>query len=250
MVSNKRSSTGASPSKYQTRTTSSRSTYVLAGVAIIAVAALVIGGVIWNSNRDKGGVDEAVLSQNAALIIGDAAAPRTIDVFEDFSCPVCKEFEQQSGQAIGQAITDGKLRIRYHMLNFLDKRSASGDYSSRAAGAAQCVGEAGDKDVFLKFHSALFAAQPEEGGDTDLSNTDLARIAGEQGANAATQKCITDGASLETAKNAADESENQLSKATGGQVGTPTVLSAGAPVNGILDGTGWLDKLLAQKDGS
>ncbi|MGV9711683.1 DsbA family protein [Gordonia sp. NPDC003424] len=235
-------------SKYQPRATSSRATYILAGAAVLIIAALVIGGVVWNSQRDKGTVDEAVLNDNAALIIGAASAPQTIDVFEDFMCPYCREFEQQSGAAMSKAVDDGKLRVRYHMLTFLNKMSASGDYSSRAAGAAQCVGEAESKDIFLKFHAALFENQPKENGDSDLSNAEMATIAAQQGASAATQKCITDGSMVEQANVAAAQSQNQLSKALGGQASTPTVLSAGEPVPDIMNGTAWLDKLLSDKN--
>ncbi|MFW0792454.1 thioredoxin domain-containing protein [Gordonia sp. CPCC 205515] len=234
-------------SKYQPRKTSSRATYILGGVAILVIAVLVIGGLVWNSQRDKDGPDESVLNSNAALIVGAASAPQTIDVFEDFMCPYCKEFEQQSGAAIAKAVDDGKLRVRYHMLTFLNKVSASGDYSSRSAGAAQCVGEGESKDVFLKFHSALFAKQPAENGDTDLSNADLAKIAAEQGASPETQKCVSDGSMVEQANVAAAQSLNQLSKALGGQAATPTVLSAGEPVPDIMNGTAWLDKLLSDK---
>ncbi len=244
-MSNKKSGVQQATSKYQPSATSSRSTYVLAGAAVLVIAALVIGGIIWNGRRDKGGVDDAVLSSNAALIIGAPNAPQTIDVFEDFMCPYCKEFEQQSGEPMVKAIDAGKLRVRYHLLTFLNRSSASKDYSSRAAGAAQCVAEGEKREVFLKFHSALFANQPSEGGSTDHSNADLANLAAQQGAGPATQKCITDGAKVDAANKAAEESNNQLSKATGGQAGTPTVLSGGSPINGIMDGPGWLDKLLA-----
>ncbi|SKX66450.1 transmembrane serine/threonine-protein kinase E PknE [Mycobacteroides abscessus subsp. abscessus] len=132
------------------------------------------------------------------------------------------------------------------MLNFLNRQSASGSYSSRAAGALQCVGAGENKEVFFKFHSALFADQPKEGGDSDKSNADLAKVAAEQGANGVTQKCIADGAKVAEGEKAAEESENQLAKATGGQVATPTVLSGGVPVDGILNGTGWLDALLGK----
>ena len=33
--------------------------------------ALIVGGLVWNNSQDDGGVDEAVLSENAALIIGE-----------------------------------------------------------------------------------------------------------------------------------------------------------------------------------
>nr|WP_085949522.1 thioredoxin domain-containing protein [Gordonia effusa] len=220
-------------------------TYVLAGLAVVVIAGLVIGGVIWNSQRNKGGVDDKVLAENASLIVGSAEAGHTIDVFEDFLCPACGAFEKQSGEEVVKAVEDGKLRVRFHMLNFLDSKSASGDYSSRAAGAAQCVAAGEKPEVFLKFHSALFNQQPQEGGSSDFSNADLARIAGEQGANATTQKCISDGAKIDQAKAAADASQTQLAKASGGQVGTPTVLSAGAPLN--ISDANWLKNLLAAK---
>ncbi|MEE3852870.1 thioredoxin domain-containing protein [Gordonia sp. LSe1-13] len=231
--------------KYQPRATSSRTTYILGGVAALIVVALVVGGLLWNSRDDSGGgVDEAVLSENAALIIGEPSAPQTIDVFEDFMCPACREFEQQSGTAITQAINNGSLRVRYHMLTFLDDRSASGDYSTRAAGAAQCVGAGEDKEVFERFHAALFDNQPEEGGDSDPSNADMARLAADQGASAQTRECVATGAKVAEAQEAAEQSRTQLEKASG-QVGTPTVLSGGQPVDGIMNGTGWLDALLA-----
>ncbi|NMO01860.1 DsbA family protein [Gordonia sp. TBRC 11910] len=230
---------------YQPSSTSSTLTYVLVGLAVVVIAGLVIGGVVWNSQRNKGGVDEKVLTENASLIVGANDAGHTIDVFEDFMCPICGSFEKQSGQAIVRAVDDGKLRVRFHMLNFLDSRSPSGDYSSRAAGAAQCVATGEKPEVFLKFHSALFAQQPQEGGTSDHSNADLAKIAADQGASAATQKCIADGAKVSQAKQAAQASETQLAKATGGQVGTPTVLSAGAPLD--VSDPNWLSTLLSAK---
>lgn len=220
---------------------------MLAGAAAAVIVALVVGGILWNSSRDEGGeVNESVLNQNASLIIGAPNAATTIDVFEDFLCPYCKQFEEQSGPAIQRAVDAGTLRVRYHMLTFLNQASASGDYSSRAAGALQCVGGEGQREVFAKFHAALFAAQPAENGNSDLSNADLARIAAEQGATPDIQQCISSGAKVAEANTAAEESQNQLAKATGGQAATPTVLSGGDPVGDIMNGTGWLDNLLAK----
>lgn len=235
--------------KYQPSRTSSRATYLLAGVAIVVIAVVVIGGIIWNSQRTKGSADQAVLAENASLIIGKADAPHTIDVFEDFQCPYCKEFEQASGQAMVNAANAGKLRVRYHILNFLDRNSGSGDYSSRAAGAALCVAQAGGADQFLKYHTELFAKQPEEGGD-DPDNAELAAMAGSVGASPQTQQCISSGARVDAAKADAKQSLTQLSKALGGQAGTPTVLSEGKPVPNVLAGPGWLTTLLSDNSSS
>lgn len=246
-MSDRRNSAPKPPAGYQKQAASNTTTYVLVGVAVAVILGLVIGGFIWNSHRDKGGgVSESVLDQNAALIVGAPGAQRTIDVFEDFKCPVCKGFEQQSGPAISRAVGDGKLRVRYHMLNFLNKQSPSGDYSSRAAGALQCVGAGEDRDVFAKFHTRLFDDQPPENSKSDHSNADLARIAASQGAGPATQQCISSGAKVGEAEHAAEESSTQLSKAIEGPVATPMVLTGGEPVDNITAGPAWLDKLLTK----
>lgn len=241
-------SSGAS-SRHQPRSTSSTATYVLIGVAVVVVAALVILGFVWNANKkDLGPVSDTVLNENASLIVGEPAAPTTIDVFEDFLCPVCQQFEKQSGQAIVDAVNTGKLRVRYHMLTFLNRKSASGDYSERAAGALQCVGDAEDPALFFRFHSALFAQQPKENGDSDHSNAQLAQIAAAQGAPPPTQQCIATGARLAKAKEAAAQSRTQLEKALETTaVGTPTVLLNGENVAGITDGPGWLTKILTKE---
>ncbi len=235
---------GRQRARYQPQKTSSATTYLLAGVAVVVIAVVVIGGVIWNNQRDKGEADPNVLAQNASLIIGRVDAPQTIDVFEDFQCPVCKEFEAQSGQAMIDAAAAGKLRVRYHFLTFLNRNSGSGDYSSRAAGAAQCVAQGSDQEAFLKFHSKLYVEQPPERGD-DPDNAELAAKAAAVGATPAVAQCISTGSKVQAANDAADQSTTQLSKSLDGQVGTPSVLSGGQPVSDLLGGPQWLQKLLA-----
>lgn len=235
--------------KHQPSSTSSRATYLLAGVAVVVIAVVVIGGFIWNRQRETGTADLAVLARNASVSMGRDDAPHTIDVFEDFQCPYCKEFEQSSGQAMVNAANAGKLRVRYHILNFLDSKSGSGDYSSRAAGAALCVARAGGVEQFLRFHTALFDKQPAEGGD-DPDNAALAALAGSVGAPPQTQQCISSGAAVAPAQAAADQSLTQLGKALGGSASTPTVLSEGKPVKNIFDGTRWLTDLLQDQSAS
>ncbi|MGV9796211.1 DsbA family protein [Gordonia sp. NPDC003422] len=227
-------------SKYQPSANSSRMTYILGGLAILVVAALVIGGIFW-SQRDKGSADDSALSANATMIAGPGTAP-TIDLFEDPLCPICGQFEKQYGQQINAAITGNKIRVRFHTLDFLNQKSASGDYSVRAAGALTCVAAEGNTDVYLKFHSALFSNQPQEGGSSDLTNADLARIAGEQGASPATTKCIADGAKVGEAGDKATASFEELQKVLGDQAGTPTVLHNGEAVD--ISNTNWLNDII------
>jgi protein-disulfide isomerase len=233
----------ASGGKYQPRAQSSVTTYVLAGLAVVVVAAVVIGGIVWNSNRDKGTADTNVLSTTAVFTTGSASAPTTIDMFEDFQCPACRNLEASSGDALTDAVNSGRLQIRYHMLNFLDKRSGSGDYSSRTAGAMKCVAATEDQDVQLAYHSLLFQQQPDE-GDVDHDNQALAAFAKDVGASDATQQCIADGAQVAAAQKLAEQSQSELSTALGGQVGTPSVLEDGKQVS-VTEGPEWVATLIA-----
>ncbi|WP_308192311.1 DsbA family protein [Gordonia zhenghanii] len=226
--------------KYEPQATSSRMSYILIGLGVLVVVVVVVGGYLWQSNKTYPPVEDKVLAQNASFIVGERTAPETIDVFEDFNCPHCKEFEASSGPAIQAKVTDGTVRVRYHMLNFLDSDSESGDFSSRGAGAILCVARNDDRDAFWKLHSALFA----KSGD-DPSNAEIAKLAADAGAGPASQKCIADGALVDEARAMADESSTQLENSNDGNVMTPSVLSAGSQVDGIMEGPAWLDDLIA-----
>jgi protein-disulfide isomerase len=178
----------------------------------------------------------------APLLTGPAAqaAPvRAADVYEDFLCPFCAQFDQQYGSQLDDAARSGKIKVNYHFVNKLDRLSASGDYSSRAAGAARCV-ENFAPARFGAFRDRLFSpeVQPQEEGDSDLSNGDLSRIATEVGAGAAAS-CVREGARVAVAKSAACADLDHLS-AVGGQ-GVPSVVSDGKLVD--LDNQNWLAEL-------
>ena len=228
-------------SGYKPQSNSSTMTYILFGVAIVVIAAVVIGGIVWSNNDGGEKVDESRLT-NTALVIGDEKAPVTIDLFEDFLCPACGQFEATQGKQVLDAVNSKKLRVRYHMLNFLNKSSASGDYSTRAAAGFQCIADGGEKqDVLEKFHTLLFSNQPQEMGSSDHDNKALAKFAADAGASSNTQACVSSGARVKQAEANAKDAQNTLAKASGGQVSTPSVLHDGKLVT--LNET-WLTDLL------
>ena len=187
-----------------------------------------------------------VAAQDPTLAtVGKPEAAVTLDVYEDFMCPACAEFEETDGEQIAKAVDDGKLRVRFHMLNFLDRSSASKDYSSRAAGAALAVFQKAP-EKFLDFHAKLFSegTQPEEMGASDLSNDQLAKVAEGVGAGAAAAD-IRSGADVKAAVGAAKAATAELGKLTNGRVMTPTVLKDGTPVDRAHDQQ-WLDHLFGQ----
>lgn len=230
--------------------TSRRSTLIAVAVLVL-VAVVVIGGVIVQSNRSKPRVDGYGTAQqvpvqlaDGVVRVGAANAPVAIDIYEDFLCPVCGQFEKLYGQELAQALDSGKVAARYHILDFLNSRSASGNYSTRAAAAALCVAGDGDSSAFPKFHAALFdsANQPKENSGADLTDAQLAELAKTAGAAPSAQTCITSGAKMAEAAAASTAGEQQLATTLGpDKVGTPTVLKDGKSIN--VNNTNWISQL-------
>lgn len=231
-------------------------TYILGGVAIVAIVALIVIFVVLPNTEETevqaegyGSVQAGTpveVSDSGAVMVGKPDAKVTIDAYEDFMCPACAQFENQFGNGVNQAIDDGGLAVRYHMLNFLNRSSSSGDYSTRAAGAALCVADTGDGEMFSKFHSALFQpdTQPRENGSSDLSNGQLADIAKQVGADDDVAACISDGRKIDAAKSGAETSMQDLATKSGGQVSTPSVFNGDQKID--LTNTNWIGQLTGQ----
>jgi len=233
------------------RPVTSRNSTLIAVAVLVVVAVVVIGGVLYQSNRSKPRVDGYGAAQKSTVQVADGVvrvglpnAPVTIDVYEDFLCPVCGQFEKIYGQELAQALDQGKVAARYHMLDFLNPGSASKNYSTRAAAAALCVASDGDGAAYPKFHASLFASgtQPKEGASTDLSDPQLAELAKSAGASQAAQTCITSGGKMAAATAAAQAGTQQLAAAVGeNKVGTPTVRNGNKSVD--VNNQDWITQI-------
>uniref|UniRef100_UPI002453A4C2 DsbA family protein n=1 Tax=Nocardia abscessus TaxID=120957 RepID=UPI002453A4C2 len=220
---------------------SSATTYALGAVALALIVLIVIAAIRWGRdeaavrNDGYGSVRDpavhSVLEPNGSILLGRPDAKKTIDIFEDPLCPGCGSLERIYGQEIAQKIDAGALAVRYRLVNFLDGRSRSKDYSTRAVAANQCVAEAGSGPVYSKFHTELFTTKrPSEGG-ADLSNEELAAIAGDAGAAESVRQCIANGAKVDFARTTAMAQTAALGAALGGSAATPGRVG-GAPRGG------------------
>jgi protein-disulfide isomerase len=122
-------------------------------------AALIVLAVVWPQLRPVGEiitVTPAALPNADGLSVGDANAPVTIDVFEDFQCPACQRFTENTEPLIIQnLVSTGKARYVFHNYPFLDGNSAgNGGESDQAANASMCASEQGK---FWEMHSILYA---------------------------------------------------------------------------------------------
>ncbi len=240
-----------SPNTPKKRPVTSRTSTLVAAAVLAVVAVVVVVGVVYQNSRSPARVDGYGAAQTATVQVtdgvvrvGTANAPVTIDVFEDALCPVCGQFEKIYGQELAQALDEGKVAARFHLLDFLNPGSASKTYSTRAAAAALCVASDGAGRAFPKFHASLFdsATQPQEGAGTDLSDAQLAELAKAAGASAGAQSCITSGAKMAEAASTAQASTHQLATILGAdKVGTPTVLNGTKKIN--VNNQDWIAQL-------
>lgn len=223
---------------------------MIAAIAIVVALAVVIGaGVFLQSRNQPGplpaaipiaaaGPEYPVTVQGNTVVTGSPQAPVTIDIYEDFLCPGCAQFEQRYHQRLAQAAAEGKAKVVYHPVAILDQRSEPAGYSTLAAGATFCAADAG---IFSRFHDSLFAAQPSEGGPS-WTSAQLQQLGRDLGAGDAFARCVQAGAEqrVATATNSARQYISGLHP--DGRFGTPTVVVNGTLID-IRD-EAWLDKVL------
>jgi len=167
-------------------------------VAVVAIIAVVVG-VVWSQSQKEAasGTSTAVPAgasmgkgYPAFASVQAAAGVPTVDLYEDFQCPICGQFEAALGSTFQSLAQEGKLKLNYHVLNFLDDKTGAKN-STPAANGAFCAAADGK---FQQFHNAVYASQVAEG--TDVTDADLARWAGTAGitGNALTtwKKCVAD----------------------------------------------------------
>lgn len=213
------------------------------GVRILAavlgvIVALLMGGPV------TGSAHAAVASPAGdAISIGDPTAPAQIDLYLDPLCPFSGEFIRTQGDEIGKRVGAGSLQVNVRFVNFLEKYSATGTYDVRAIYASLVVaGQSQSSDVTWRFVQQIFSAehQPTEGGATDLSDDQLAVLAGSVGAPQVAQDLIRFGLPIGHDPQAIAENNLALLHQFP-EPGVPLVVFNGRPVDTDAD---WLAQLL------
>jgi protein-disulfide isomerase len=193
-------------------------------VAVLAIAAVVAGVIIADQGKKAdlaagGSSLPAGASAMGAGLVANSTAPEnvpTLDIWADFQCPACKSFEDAFGDVIGDLTQNNQVKLRVHVLSFLDKNLGN-DSSNRAANAAFC---AANQDAFLPYYRGVYAIQPAREGQ-GYTDGQLRQVAEASGIN---------GAGLETWQKCYDAREHnqyvesvQTQSAKDGVNGTPTV---------------------------
>jgi protein-disulfide isomerase len=199
---------------------------VVAAVVVVVLAVVAGIGYAVQAGRDTTGESATAPSgvEGYAVPVGEASAPVTVDLYEDFMCPACGAFEKSAGPALDKWVSKGTVRLRYNIIAFLDDASTT-DYSTRAASAFAAVVDGDGPDVAAAYHRVLFANQPSEGGP-GLDDEKLADLAEQAGADrAAVADALADETFKQWVVNATDASSAK------GIHQTPTVMVDGKQVS-------------------
>lgn len=184
---------------------------VVAGLAAISAGLLIlpnltpVGDFVEIEPRDRPFVDGTAM--------GREDAPVVLEVFEDFQCPACRQFTEQSERLLEQElVANGTVRLVYRQYPFI------GPESERAAHASLC---AADQGRFWDFHDLLFANQIGENAGA-FTERRLTAFAGSLGLQLSTfESCL---------ENEIHQAEIEADRALGleyGISGTPSIIING-----------------------
>lgn len=168
-------------------------TIVIAIITVIALALLSLGGVyIYRAMQPAGpvAVPEGMSEDQPYLSFGapEESGKPVLEIHVDFICPVCGQFEEINGEDLQTIVDNEEATVHIVPRRFLDARSTTGDYSSRAASAFAAVYEQ-DPDAAWTFQQLLFENQPAE-GTAGLTDEQLWSFAQEAGADESAKAAV------------------------------------------------------------
>ncbi|MFN8126896.1 MAG: thioredoxin domain-containing protein [Candidatus Nanopelagicales bacterium] len=203
------------------------------GAVLLLVVAALVGGA-WLTKQSNQEVTQP--SADAALPAGAFAAGTpyqygiewttnaqnkpTLELWEDFQCPACRDFEAAYGPTVAEIVKNNDAQVIFRSTSFLDQRYP-GANSQRAAAAYGCAVDAGAGE---KYHTVIYANQPANEGDgyTDQQLLDFATQAGITGeAKATFDQCVKDKKYMQWAANGTQAMQEA------GIPGTPGVILNG-----------------------
>ena len=204
-------------------------------VAVVLAALIAIPLVQSNANKIKDSKVPAGVSKDTfGVKVGpgwtatNAKSIPTLEVWEDFQCPICGELEKAMGPTIKKMAAENKIRLQYRAAGFLDsnlsaQNTAAGNPNSSLR-ATNALGCAVDQGIGWDYHDLIFSNQPKTEGD-GYSESTLLDIAKQLGVTDSKFDTFSACVKNQTYKGWAN---NSFAKFTAeGHSGTPTVLLAG-----------------------
>ena len=142
------------------------------GVLGVVAAAVMVG---TSLGVGSAGGSASPAAADAVVTVGPASAKTKVVLYEDYRCPVCKEFNASLDSVLQQDAAAGKIQIEYRPTDLIDRNdTVRGTGSVMAGNAVLCAAEHG---AFYAYRDAVYAHQPVEAADSFQSSAQLIDIA-------------------------------------------------------------------------
>ncbi|NYI40552.1 DsbA family protein [Demequina lutea] len=163
--------------------------WIVIGVVVVGLFAALIAYIVRQGNVSSvattpGQLNPAIATTNGGFGVGasgvvggkDLSTSHVrLDIYFDYMCPICGEFEQYRGAEVDALRKAGTADVYYHPISILDGSSSGTQYSTRAASAGALIAQDAP-DKFLAFTTAMFVNQPKE-NSTGLTEAQIQAIA-------------------------------------------------------------------------
>ncbi|SDT08920.1 Protein-disulfide isomerase [Friedmanniella luteola] len=139
------------------------------------------GAPVVDTTVTVGGARVPLAVDGSAVRLGRADAPAQVDLWVDYSCPHCQEYEAANAAVLDQLVAGGDVAVRYHNIQIVT------GYGSAAGSAAACVA-AEDPQRWPAVNAALYA---QHSATTDGWSADqFRRFAASRGVTGTALDCI------------------------------------------------------------
>jgi protein-disulfide isomerase len=125
---------------------------------VIAVVVGTVGWVVYRNQLPSGLPDHEAKppatyavpagATRAGVTVGQPDAPVAVDLYVDFECPYCRDYERTTAEYFDEQVQAGTVKLTYHPISFLS------GYSVWAAAATGCASEA---NAVPRFTTEVFA---------------------------------------------------------------------------------------------
>lgn len=194
-------------------------------IALVVAAGIAVQALRSRESEFAGKVPPAAaLGDGSIRFAADKVTDTTpvVEVYEDFQCPACREFERINGGTLRELAATGAAVVIYHPVAIIDQRSV------RSGSAAQCAAEGGK---FLPYHDVLFQNQPPEQGGQGFTVEELVEYGTEVGLDGdAFAECVRSVQHRQDLLQRTQAISTAYRQRSGKGFGTPTVYLNGRPL--------------------
>lgn len=218
---------------------SNRNKTIAGIVVVVVIAVAIIGGVLITNGKKQAQINSVIPAAQAThdyptkvvdgsvIVAGKDSAKIKIEMYEDFICPACEQTYRYSHEALAEALANGQIQARIHMLPFLDQNSNPPGYSGRAASASVAAAANGG---FADFYNSLYAKQPDE-GSAGYTNDQLINLGERLHIGGSFADDVRNGKYVDEVNADFTKARKDLSNLYHGGFATPTILYNGKPLD-------------------